>query len=63
MVRAFQMNLVYFDHKRNDGLEEDLKAYNEYLVTTGNDPVQVTFANSIRCRSSRKQISSAFMFP
>ena len=46
MVRAFQMNLIYFDHKRNVALEADLEAYNEYLVKTGNDPVRVTFAQS-----------------
>jgi hydroxypyruvate reductase 1 len=46
MVRAFQMNLVYFDHKKNDNLESDLEAYNEYLVKTGNDRVQITFAHS-----------------
>lgn len=46
MVRAFQMNLVYYSHKRNVALENELQAYNDYLVTTGNEPVQVTFAGS-----------------
>lgn len=46
MVRAFQMDLVYIDHKRNSGLEADLTAYNEYLLSTGSNPVQIKFALS-----------------
>ena len=46
MVRAFQMNLIYFSHKRNVALENELQAYNDYLLATGHDPVQVSFAES-----------------
>jgi glycerate dehydrogenase len=47
MVRAFQMNLACFDHKKNSSLEADLEAYNEYLVKTGSNPVKITFAKSV----------------
>jgi lactate dehydrogenase-like 2-hydroxyacid dehydrogenase len=47
MVRAFQMNLIYSDHKKNVSLEADFKAYNEYLMRTGGDPISVTFAKSV----------------
>jgi glycerate dehydrogenase len=47
MVRAFQMNLIYFDHKKNMTLEADLKAFEEYLVKTGNSPVKIKFAQSV----------------
>jgi glycerate dehydrogenase len=47
MVSAFQMNLIYFDYKRNASLEKVLEAYNEYLVKTDNAPVNVTFALSV----------------
>ena len=47
MVRAFQMNLVCYDHKKNAGLETDLEAYNEYLLKTGSEKVDVTFAGSV----------------
>jgi hydroxypyruvate reductase 1 len=46
MVRAFQMHLIYFDHKKNENLEADLDAYNEYLIKTGNMPVKISFAQS-----------------
>jgi hydroxypyruvate reductase 1 len=46
MVRAFQMNLIYFDHKKNENLESDLEAYNEYLIKTGTRPVKISFAQS-----------------
>jgi hydroxypyruvate reductase 1 len=46
MVRAFQMDLLYFDHKRNSALETDLLAYNDYLLSTGSNPIQIKFATS-----------------
>jgi glycerate dehydrogenase len=46
MVRAFQMDLIYFDHKKNENLEADLEAYNEYLIKTGSRPVKISFAQS-----------------
>ena len=46
MVRAFQMNLIYFDHKKNLILESDMEAYNQYLKKSGNAIVEITFANS-----------------
>jgi glycerate dehydrogenase len=47
MVRAFQMDLIYLDHKRNVNLEADLEAYNEYLLKIGSEKVNVTFARSV----------------
>ena len=46
MIRAFQMNLVYFDNKKNTSLEADLQTFNEYLLKAEVNPVQITFAQS-----------------
>jgi hydroxypyruvate reductase 1 len=46
MVRAFQMNLIYFDNKKNISLEADLQTFNEYLLKSGSEPVQITYAHS-----------------
>jgi glycerate dehydrogenase len=47
MVRAFQMNLVYYDHKRNENLENELDAYSKYLHESGRNKINVRFCNSI----------------
>jgi glycerate dehydrogenase len=47
MVRAFQMNLIYYDHNKNHELESELDSYNEYLVKSGSAPVKITFAQSV----------------
>jgi glycerate dehydrogenase len=46
MMRAFQMDLIYFDNKKNDNLEADLEAFNNYLISTGSTPVKIIFAKS-----------------
>jgi hydroxypyruvate reductase 1 len=46
MVRAFQMNLAYFDHKRNESLEKELEAYNEYLSKSGRAKIDFKFCDS-----------------
>jgi glycerate dehydrogenase len=46
MVRAFQMNLIYYDHKKNVDLEAELGVFNEYLLNTNSDPVKISFAQS-----------------
>lgn len=47
MIQSFQMNLIYFDHKRNTGLEKKIEGYNEYLEKTGCEPVTITFTGSV----------------
>jgi glycerate dehydrogenase len=47
MVRAFQMDLIYYDHKNNQTLQSELNAYNEYLAKIKSDPVKVIFAKSV----------------
>jgi hydroxypyruvate reductase 1 len=47
MVRAFQMDLIYSDHKKNASFEADIEAYNEYLLKTGCEKVNVTFAGTV----------------
>jgi glycerate dehydrogenase len=47
MVRAFQMNLIYHNHKRNTSLETELTTYNEYLTKCGSDPLKVNFSDSV----------------
>jgi hydroxypyruvate reductase 1 len=47
MVRAFQMELIYYSNRKNQALERDIEAYNEYLQKTGNEPLTVTNASSV----------------
>jgi hydroxypyruvate reductase 1 len=47
MARAFQMNLVYFDHKRNESLEKELDAFNEYLAGSGRNKIYIQFCDSV----------------
>jgi len=47
MVRAFQMNLACFDHKRNETLEKELDAFNEYLIRNGRDKIDIEFCDSL----------------
>ncbi len=47
MVRAFQMTLVYFDHKRNDSLERELEAFNAYLIRIGRKKIDFKFCESV----------------
>ena len=46
MVKAFQMDLIYYSNKKNEKLENDIQAYNEYLEKTGSLPVSVKNAAS-----------------
>ncbi len=47
MVRAFQMDLIYFDSRRNAALENEIELFNQYLSKSGNDPVKAAFAGRI----------------
>jgi hydroxypyruvate reductase 1 len=47
MIKAFQMNLIYFDNKRNIDLEKEIKVYNVYLKKTNRLPVAVSNVHSI----------------
>lgn len=47
MIKAFQMNLIYFDNKRNIELEKEIEAYNEYLEKTCCLPVTVSNVHSV----------------
>ena len=47
MVRAFQMNLEYFDNKRNERLEKELTEYNEYLIRSGRNKIDFEFCDSL----------------
>ncbi|HEY5509578.1 MAG TPA: NAD(P)-dependent oxidoreductase [Prolixibacteraceae bacterium] len=47
MIKAFQMNLIYFDNQRNIKLEKEIEAYNEYLEKTGCLPVTVNNVHSV----------------
>jgi glycerate dehydrogenase len=47
MVRGFQMDLIYFDHKRNDRLEAEFEAFNAALAATDSAPVKITFTTSL----------------
>jgi glycerate dehydrogenase len=47
MVRAFQMNLLYYDHGRNDNLERELDIFNEYLISTGRKKIDFRFCGSV----------------
>ena len=47
MIKAFQMDLIYFSNKKNLALERDIEAYNEYLQKTGSQPVSLSNASSV----------------
>jgi hydroxypyruvate reductase 1 len=47
MVRAFQMNLAYFDNERNEHLERELETYNEYLTKSGRKKIDCKFCESV----------------
>ncbi|HCN83210.1 MAG TPA: hypothetical protein DIT07_06240, partial [Sphingobacteriaceae bacterium] len=47
MIKAFQMDLIYYSNKRNTTLENDIQAYNEYLKKTGVLPVKVKNVTSL----------------
>lgn len=46
MVKAFQMDLIYYSNKKNDSLENDIQAYNEYVEKTGSLQVSVSYVTS-----------------
>jgi glycerate dehydrogenase len=58
MVRAFRMDLIYFDHNRNARLEKDMEAFNDYLKKTGNLPVNIKFAGTLKEVLSESDIVS-----
>jgi hydroxypyruvate reductase 1 len=47
MIKAFQMDLIYYSNKKNETLENDIQAYNEYLEKTGSLPVSVKHAPAL----------------
>jgi glycerate dehydrogenase len=47
MIKAFQMNLVYFDNRKNATMESEIELYNQYLIKCGSDPVKAVFAGKI----------------
>jgi glycerate dehydrogenase len=47
MVRAFQMNIIYFSRNRNNKFENELALYNEYLQKSGWMPVNISYAFSV----------------
>jgi hydroxypyruvate reductase 1 len=58
MVRAFQMDLIYLGHKRNEALEDELEAFNDALVRSGNEPVRIIFTESLEELLSKSDIVS-----
>jgi hydroxypyruvate reductase 1 len=47
MIKAFQMNLIYFDINRNIELEKEIEVYNEYLEKICCLPVTVSNVHSV----------------
>ncbi len=47
MVRAFQMNLIYYNRTRNIGFEKEIEAFSDHLEITCNSPVTVTYAGNL----------------
>jgi glycerate dehydrogenase len=48
MIRAFQMNLACFDHKGNESLRKELDAFNDYLVESRRNKIDIQFCDSVR---------------
>jgi hydroxypyruvate reductase 1 len=47
MVEGFKMNLIYYDLYRNEGLENYIAAYGEFLKSHGEDPVTCTRTETV----------------
>jgi len=47
MVEGHRMNLIYFGRKKNESLEIELRAFNEYLRTAGERPIEFRRAETL----------------